>query len=135
MVELEVWYDQQSENQYGSGEPAVIVRTADELDALVDRVLEETKDHRCPPVIEVSIRGQQLPVLEVGLGQTKGFITYHAEDGGSTKGDGNSEEYVEYVYGGNLSEIAADAEVGIQEVRRGLHTFLESGTRPSVIRD
>lgn len=133
MVELEVWYDQAPDNDYSDGDPALIVRTAAEFNALIDRVLAETRGHRCPPMIEVSIKGRQLPVLEVGLGQERGFITFHSNEGGTTKGEGDPELYVEYVQGGNLSEVPASVEVDIHLVRRGLLEFLESGERPSVV--
>ncbi|WP_082860028.1 Imm1 family immunity protein [Alloactinosynnema sp. L-07] len=135
MVELEVWYDQDAENDYGSGDPAYVVSTVGELNALVDRVLVETRDHRCPAMIQVNVHGQRLPVLEVGLGRERGFIVYHAEDGGSTKGDGDPLARVEYVYMGSLSETSADVEVGLHDVRHGLMEFMETGQRPSVIHD
>ncbi|MGX7824123.1 Imm1 family immunity protein [Actinokineospora sp. 24-640] len=136
MVELAVWYDQDAGDDFREGDGEIIIRTQEELDALVDRVLRETVDHRCPAAIQVSINGRKgLPVLEVGLGQERGFIQYHAEDGGSTKGNGSPEEYVEYVYMGNLSEVQADVEVDITQVRQGLIEFLETGRRPSVVRD
>ena len=133
MVELEIWYDQVAENDYSGGEAAILVSTAGELNALIDRVLAETKDHRCPPMIEVAIRGQRLPVLEVGVGPEKGFIVYHAEDSGTTKGTGDPEQYVEYVSGGSLSEVSAGVEVDLDVVRRGLVEFLETGERPGVV--
>ncbi|MGX7825360.1 Imm1 family immunity protein [Actinokineospora sp. 24-640] len=130
MVELAVWYDQDE------GQDEIVVRTEDELNALIDRVLDDTKDHRCPAAIQVGIKGNDgYPVLEVGLGQEKGFVQYHAEDGGSTKGEGDPEAYVEYVYMGNLSEVSADVEVDMQLVRQGLVEFLRSGGRPSVVQD
>lgn len=135
MVELAVWYDQDVEGDDDEEGLAIVVRTAAELDALIDRVLEETRDHRCPAMIQVGLLGNDgLPVLEVGLGQTRGFITYHAQDGGSTRGEGNLDEFAEYVYMGNLSEIRAGYEVPVEDVRRGLREFLATGTRPSVVR-
>jgi len=135
VVELEVWYDQTPQNDYSESDPAIIIRTVAELDALIERVLDETKDHRCPAMIEVSITGTPLPVLEVGLGQEKGFIKYHAEDGGTTKGKGDPTENVEYVSGGTLSEVSADVEVDIQTVRQGLVEFLTTGARPTATFD
>ncbi len=136
MVELAIWYDQDAGDDFREGDGEIIIRTQEELDSLVDRVLRETVDHRCPAAVQVSINGRKgLPVLEVGLGQTKGFIQYHAEDEGSTKGEGDPDQYVEYVYMGNLSEVQADVEVDIHQVRRGLVEFFETGQRPSVVED
>lgn len=114
---------------------SIVVRTSDELDALIDRVLTETKDHRFGAIIPVGIRGHSgYPILEVGLGREKGFINYHANDGGSTEGAGNADELAEYVYMGNLSEVPADVEVPVPLVRQGLHEFFRTGERPSVVR-
>jgi hypothetical protein len=136
MVELAVWYDQDAGDDSRPGQSEIIVRTDDELDALIDRVLAETVSHRCPAAIQVGINGRAgYPILEVGLGHVMGFIHYHADDAGGTKGDGNPDDYAEYVYMGSLSEVPADSEVPIADVRRGLHEFLTTGLRPSVIQD
>ncbi|WP_370949244.1 Imm1 family immunity protein [Amycolatopsis sp. cg5] len=134
MVELEVWYDQEPENDLGPGAPAIVVGSVVELDELLNRVLEETKDNRLGQMVQVGIKGNGgYPVLEVGVGMELGFITYHDEIGGSTKGEGSPDELVPYVYMGNVSEVAADAEVPMSTVRRGLHEFLTTGERPSVV--
>ncbi|MDQ3577680.1 MAG: Imm1 family immunity protein [Actinomycetota bacterium] len=130
MVELAVWYDQDED------EDEIIIRTEDELNALIDRVLEETKGHRCPAAIQLNINGQDgFPILEVGLGHAQGFIRYYAEDAGSTKGDGSPDERAEYIYMSNLSVVPSDVEVDIQHVRQGLVEFLETGKRPRVVED
>lgn len=135
MVTLDIWYDQDPDNDYGDGDPAIVVRTVGELDALVDRVLAETNGNRCAAMIHVGISGNEgYPILEVGLGPERGFITYHAEDGGATRGDGNPDDVVEYVYMGSVSEIPADVEVPIEQVRHGLREFLATGSRPSTVR-
>lgn len=135
MVQLAVWYDQEPDNDFGEGDPAIVVGSPAELDALVDRVLDETSGNDVSAMMQVGIRGHTgYPVLEVGLGRTKGFITYHASDSGSTQGDGDVHEVVEYVYMGNLSDVDASSEVPLAVVRQGLHEFLATGERPSVIR-
>ncbi|WP_407924444.1 Imm1 family immunity protein [Actinokineospora pegani] len=51
------------------------MRTPDELDALIDQVRTESHEHRVPAMVQINIAGRKrLPVLEVGLGQTAGFI-------------------------------------------------------------
>ncbi|MGQ0840553.1 Imm1 family immunity protein [Actinokineospora sp.] len=129
MVELAVWYDQDEDQD------EIVVRTVDELNTLIDRVLAETTGHRCPAAIQVNISGQDgFPILEVGLGQDKGFIRYYADVAGSTKGDGDPDARAEYIYMSNLSVVPADVEVDIQQVRSGLIEFLETGKRPAVVR-
>ncbi|WP_424183283.1 Imm1 family immunity protein [Actinokineospora sp. G85] len=136
MVELEVWYNQIPKNKFHPGEPTIKVRTAAELDALIDRIRAETRDHRCPASIQMKVLANERdPVLEVGLGQDKGYIHYLADDFGRTVGDGDPDATVEYVYMSNLGEVPADSEVSIDVVRQGLHEFLATGTRPSVVRE
>lgn len=38
MATLKVWYDQEPDNDLGTGDPAVLVGTSEELSAFVDRV-------------------------------------------------------------------------------------------------
>ncbi|OLR94101.1 Imm1 family immunity protein [Actinokineospora bangkokensis] len=134
MAELGVWYDQDGGDAHREGEPLIVVRTDAELDALIDRVRDETREHRCPAAIQVVLNGNTgYPILEVGLGQSTGFIHYHADDAARTIGDGDPDAVAEYVYMGNLSEVPADSEVPIEVVRQGLHEFLSTGRRPSVL--
>ncbi|MDQ3406525.1 MAG: Imm1 family immunity protein [Actinomycetota bacterium] len=137
MVNLEIWYDQESENDLGPGDPAILVQTVAELDSFVDRVLGETKDHLVPPMIQVALAGvRRSPVLEVGLGQQKGFIGYSSRDEkGWSQGDSALSGTVSYVYAGNSSQVPATAEIPIESVRQGLVEFLETGRGPSVVAD
>ncbi len=86
-------------------------------------------------MIQVAISGvKRSPALEVGLGKDKGFIGYTSRtEGGWTRGDGAADTMVDYIYLGNHSEVPASAEVPMTNVRRGLHEFLATGERPSVI--
>ncbi|MFD9896501.1 Imm1 family immunity protein [Amycolatopsis sp. NPDC059027] len=135
MVTLEVWYDQEPENDFGPGDPALVVSTPAELDELIDRILAETAEHVAPPMIQVAIAGvKRSPVLEVGLGQDKGFIGYISRtEGGATHGDGDPNTLVDYIYMSNHSQVPASTEVPMDTVRRGLREFLATGKRPSVV--
>ncbi|CRK60306.1 hypothetical protein [Alloactinosynnema sp. L-07] len=134
MVTLEVWYDQEPENDFGPGDPPVIIRTEAELHGFIDRVLDETSTHEAPAMIQaVNADDPQSAVLQVGLGQSLGFIGYGAADGGWTQGKGSPDVRVEYIYMGNLSEVRASVEVPIEVVRQGLVEFLETGQRPNAI--
>lgn len=86
-------------------------------------------------MIQLNPHGRKLPVLEVGLGQAKGFIIFHSAENGGTRGDGDAHDRVEYVYMGNLSEVPADVEVDIAQVRAGLVEFMQTGTRPGAVVD
>jgi hypothetical protein len=136
VVEAEVWYDQAPANDFHPGDPTIRVANTVELDELINRVREETREHRCPASIPMKIVGNERdPVLEVGLGRDKGCIQHIADDAGRTIGDGEPDAAVEYVYLGSLGEVPADSEVPIDIVRRALHEFLTTGRRPSVVRD
>ncbi len=136
MIELQAWYDQAPEDDAHPGDPAISIRTAAEVDALIEHVQFETRDHRVPAIVQLNILGtEQYPVISAGLGQTTGFIHHFDHDAGRTRGDGDPEASVEYTYCGSLSEVPADSVVSIDVVRRGLHEFLATGTRPSALHD
>ncbi len=133
MVTLDIWYDQTPKDE--DGNVTIRVTTAVELDTVIDRILKETADHAAPPMIQVAISDmKRSPVLEVGLGQEKGFIGYTSRtEGGWTQGDGDPVTMVDYIYMGNHSQVQASVEVPTSSVRAGLHEFLGSGERPSVV--
>lgn len=131
MVGLKVWYEHPDDP---TADPFLVIGSPGELDAFIDRVREETKGNRCPPMVQAVVDGgARLPILQIGLGQDKGFVGYSAKDGGWTRGMGSEAEIVEYVYMGNLTEIKASVEVSIETVRQGLHEFMATGQRPSII--
>jgi Immunity protein Imm1 len=106
VVALDIWYNRAPKGD--DDDPAIHVSTAAELNEVIDRILAETVDHMAPPMIQVSISGmKRSPVLEVGLGQDRGFIGYTAADGGWTRGTGNPATLVDYVYMGNHSQVSA----------------------------
>lgn len=133
MVKLDIWYAQTPEDD--DGYVANRVTTAAELDELIARILAETAGHAAPPMIQVAISGvKRSPALEVGLGKDKGFIGYTARtEGGWTRGDGDPSTVVDYIYLGNHTQVPADVEVPLSVVRQGLHEFLSTGERPSVV--
>lgn len=135
MVALDIWYDQAPKND--DGDVVIHVTTAAELDELIERILQETANHAAPPMIQVAISGvKRSPALEVGLGKDKGFIGYTARtEGGWTRGDGDPNVVVDYIYMGNHTQVPGDVEVSLDEVRRGLHEFLRTGERPTVVGD
>ncbi|SFB63148.1 Immunity protein Imm1 [Amycolatopsis marina] len=133
MVALAIWYDQTTKDDEGN--VVIRVSTAAELDELVNRILGETAEHDAPPMIQVVLSGvKRSPALEVGLGKEKGFIGYTSRtEGGWTIGDGDPNAVVSCIYMGNHSEVPASVEVPLATVRRGLHEFLATGERPSVV--
>jgi hypothetical protein len=135
VVTLEIWYDQTPDDDDHEGDPAIMVHTVQELDALVERVIAAGRGGTVAAMVEISVAGDSgSPTLEVGLGTTKGFIHYLARDadpwtaGGSTlTGD------VLYDYMGSVQEVPAHVEVPIGVVREGLREFLASGRKPAAM--
>ena len=88
-----------------------------------------------PPMIEVSVKDDfKAPVLEVGLGQEKGFIHCLSKDGGWSAGDADLTGTAVYDYMGQVREVPASSEVPLAGVRAALQEFVTSGQRPSIIR-
>lgn len=128
---LEIWYDQQPANDFGAGDPAIVVETAEELDAFVDRVLAAAVGAEVPPMIEVSVKDDfKAPVLEVGLGVEKGFIHCLSKDGGWSQGDATMTGAATYDYMGQVREVSASSEVPVVRVRECLHRFLDTAADP-----
>lgn len=101
-----------------------MVETAEELDALVDRVLADAMGAEVPPMIEVSVKDDfKAPVLEVGLGQEKGFVHCPSKDGGWPAGDDALTGTTTYDYMGQVREVPASSEAPIALVREPLHRF------------
>jgi hypothetical protein len=135
VVALEIWYNQTPANDYNEGESAIVVETVAELDALVDRVLSESKDATVPPMIEVSVKGDfKAPVLEVGLGQEEGFIHCLSKDGGWSVGDSALTGTVTYDYMGQVREVPESNEVPVAVVRNGLREFMATKAAPELCR-
>ncbi|MFE0020436.1 Imm1 family immunity protein [Amycolatopsis sp. NPDC059021] len=132
MVELDIWYDRTPKND--QGDVVIHVSTAGQLDELIDRIIHETADNAAPPMIQVAVSGTKRQGMEVGLGKDKGFIKYIGRtEGGQTRGDATPDLVVDYVYMGSHTQVPAEVEVPIDLVRRGLHEFLATGERPSVV--
>jgi hypothetical protein len=130
---LEIWYDQEPDNDLGPGDPPIVVHTAAELDAFLNRVLHATADQSVPPMIQASIADRpERGAVEVGIGQDVGFINYLAADGGLTLGDPNRTGQAVYDYMGSATEVDASAEIPLALVRQGLREYLEhDGAKPA----
>jgi hypothetical protein len=133
---LEIWYDQEPENDFGPGDPAIVIAEVEDLDAFVDRVLRESAGHVVPPMIQVSVAGHpELGVLEAGLGPERGFVNLLSGDGGISSGDPSRGGLVLYGYMGTTSEVDATAEIPLEAVRQGLREFLVGdGRKPESLR-
>jgi hypothetical protein len=130
MVAMKAWYDPDDD------EPLVI-NTAIDADALIDRVLAECADHFVPPLIQLSRRDADgWAVLEVGLSGERGLVAHTDNTGavishGSDRDDGKT---IAYDYMGNVRELPQSAEISLASVRRAVHVFVDTnGARPTGI--
>lgn len=132
MVTLEVWYNQEPDNDYSEGDPAIIIETPEELDALIARVQADTKGVAVPSMVECSVAGDpKRGVFDMGIGQEKGFVMFMTPEPVQTQGDGEPGEYVIYDYMAHVREIPANYEVPMDEVCRVAHEFLTTGRVPA----
>lgn len=132
MVTLEVWYDQEPDNDYSEGDPAIIIETPEELDVLIARVQADTKDARVPSMVECAVAGDpKRGVFDMGIGQEKGFVMFMTPEPVQTQGDGDPGQYVVYDYMAHVREIPASYEVPMDEVRLVAREFLITGKVPA----
>lgn len=131
MVTLEVWYDQEPENDYSEGDPAILVSTADELDVLIQRMQADGKDQPVPPMAECSVSGDSSRgVFYLGVGQEKGFVVFVTPQEAQTVGDPSLTGEVTYDYMAHVREIPAQYEVPLEQVRAVALAFLEREELP-----
>ncbi|WP_328448019.1 Imm1 family immunity protein [Amycolatopsis sp. NBC_00438] len=132
MVTLEVWYNQEPENDYAGGEPAIVVRTADELDSLIAQVQDDTKDVPVPSMVECSVSGDpSRGTFYLGIGQHKGFVMFLAPETAHTEGDTSLTNTVLYDFMAHTQEIPARYEVGMAEARSSAWEFMTTGSLPT----
>lgn len=134
MVTLEVWYDQEPDNDFSEGDPTILVSTPEDMDALLDRVQRETKDATVPPMLECSVSGDPMRgACNIGVGHDKGFLMFMTPEPAQTEGDPTLAGEVAYDYMGHLREIPARFEVPMDVVRAGAREFVRTGTFPACV--
>ncbi|MEC3980409.1 Imm1 family immunity protein [Amycolatopsis sp. H20-H5] len=132
MVTLEVWYNQEPENDFSEGDPAILIHTPDELDALIAQMQADGKGTPVPPMAECSVSGDPMRgVFFLGIGQEKGFVLFMTPEAAQTEGDETLTGHVTYDYMAHVREIPASYEVPIAEARKVVREFLEAETLPS----
>ncbi|MFV2008594.1 MULTISPECIES: Imm1 family immunity protein [unclassified Micromonospora] len=129
MVALEVWFDQVPENDFGTGDPAIIVDDLTGLDNLIEHILTATTDRQIPSVVQANLLGADgLPIIEAGIGRGRGFISYTDHNGGFYSiGDPSRSGDAVYDYMGNEHVVPASAEIPLSEVRQWLAEFIATG--------
>lgn len=130
MATLEIWYDQMPENDYGPGDPAIIVATQEELSAFIDRVSARSTAQPCPSLIEVSIAEDPygFPTLNAGIGANHGYVRVSGRDElRATQGDPNASGDVVYDFQGHETLVPVSQEVPLDTVRAVLTAYLDHG--------
>lgn len=128
MATLKVWFDQEPDNDLGTGDPAVLVSTAEELSVFIDRVSTLATGQSCPSVIEVSVADDPyaFPIVEAGIGAERGFVRVNGADAlRITQGDPDAAGTVRYDLQGQETLISAKTEVPLATVRTVLTAYLE----------
>ncbi|MGW6932881.1 Imm1 family immunity protein [Lentzea sp. NPDC054927] len=130
MATLEIWYDQMPDNDYGPGDPAIIVATHEELSAFIDRVSAQSAAQPCPSLVEVSIAEDPygFPTVNAGIGADRGYVRVSgADELRATQGDSNAADNVVYDFQGHETLVPASYEVPLSTVRAVLAAYLDHG--------
>jgi hypothetical protein len=106
----------------------VAVRSVSELDALLDRLTAEAESG--VPFM-VTVARPDGATLSIGLGRAESVASYVS---GSldppyfgSRGDGEREEHIEFVFGGELTEFPPGSAVPTEAAREALRVFFETG--------
>lgn len=127
---LEIWYDQRPANDFGEGDPAIVVETPEQMEAFIERVRTETTEATVPPMVEISVRDDPMQgALYAGIGQEVGWVQFLLPEPVHTVCDANSAGTVTYDYMRHPHKVAANIEIGTDEVCRILSHFAHTGRR------
>jgi hypothetical protein len=127
---LEVWYDQTPDNDFGPGDPAIVVRDQEELTVLVDRVSAASARQLCPSIITVYVADDpyRFPSVRAGIGAEVGYVQIDSRAGRrATLGNQNATEERVYDFQGHGEDIPVRHEVPLDTVRRVLAAYLDHG--------
>ncbi|HEX5401127.1 MAG TPA: Imm1 family immunity protein [Pseudonocardiaceae bacterium] len=131
MVAIEAWYD-------GDADEPAILRTVDDLDALLDRMASDGLGFAVPPLAELTRNDDGAWVVAyIGIDAKNdlGVITYSDRDGSVISSNGRTDgDVVDYDYMGHLRELPASAEIPLAEVRRAVREFIAvDSARPTSV--
>lgn len=130
MVALDAWYESDDDQP-------IAVRTHDDLNTLLDRMVSDRSRVAVPPLAELSGHDPDgWVIVHIGVNTDRGFIS-HADANGAviSTNEIDANRQVTYDYMGHLREIPASAEIPLADVRRAAHDLLDhDGARPSFLR-
>lgn len=106
----------------------VVVRTQQELTALIDRISAASAGQQVSSMVELSrVDGPWgFQIVTAGIGPHRGFVQVSGEPAyRTTVGDGDARGEVVYDYMANVTEIPAQEEVPLATVRVVLAAYLD----------
>ncbi|WP_344870768.1 Imm1 family immunity protein [Allokutzneria multivorans] len=126
---LRAWYDPDDDNE------PIIVGSAQDLDALLDRLAVDGALVDVPPLMQLSRRDAEgWAVLHIGVNGDRGVLT-HTDGTGSyvtTDRTDATATTITYDYMGHLREVPGNAEIPLPEVREAAREFVSTnGARPT----
>ena len=122
----------------GHGDNPITVATADDVDALIERVCAESAEN-APILMEVHISGDPYSQgLDVGVVGDHGALRYSGRDwpeGVYSTGDGPTDgEPLHYFYMDTDTEFPSNADVPLATIRKAVLEFLATnGARPTCV--
>lgn len=130
MAALEVWYDQKPEDDFYPGDPALVVRTREELAILLDRVSEQSARQPCPSIITLYVADDpyRFPSVRAGVGADQGYVQITSRTGRrATLGDTDATGDRVYDFQGHGEDVPMRHEVPLTTVRAVLTAYLDHG--------
>ncbi|MFF5094311.1 Imm1 family immunity protein [Actinosynnema sp. NPDC000082] len=109
-----------------TGDAPIVIRTQEDMSALVERVRAESASVPCPSIVEITDAEDPWcrPFAYAGIGVDRGFVQVHADPPLTTIGDPSATGVVVYDLQGEGTDIPADQEVPISAVRAVLSAYL-----------
>jgi hypothetical protein len=124
---LEVWYDQDPENDLGPGDPAIVVRTHAELTELVDKISDASAHQVCPSIVTMYVADDPYgqPSVRAGIGAELGYVQVSGRSGRRvTIGDADASGERTYDFQGHGEQVPRRFEVSLAIVREVLAAYL-----------
>ncbi len=123
MATLKAIYDRET------GDSPVLIRTQDELSALVDRVSTYSAGNPCASIVEISVADDPygFPTMYAGIGRTAGYVHEYWDPARATIGERDATGNALFDLQGNGQEIPVYQLVPLTIVRAVLAAYLEHG--------
>jgi hypothetical protein len=122
---LKAIYDQES------GRAPILIRTQEELEAMIDRVRAYSTGYPCPAIVELTVVEDPWgsPRLYAGIGEDRGYVQELWNPSRTTLGNSVAQGVVVYDLQGNPTDVPAEQEVPLSTVRVVLAAYLANGGR------